>query len=109
MMIDNDMPKAMGFLQAYRQGMSDYSQSGEEIPDLHLQNKYAQELGGPLVEENLISGSPSFDITPDIDDPIVDRWIENSRQRNPNRRMPTYEEVLKRIPEIRARYGIKGV
>ncbi len=55
MMIDNDMPKAIGFLQAYRQGMSDYSQSGKEIPDLHLQNRYAQELGGPLVEENLIS------------------------------------------------------
>lgn len=62
MMMDNGMPKALGFLQAYKQGMSDYSQSGESIPDLRLQNKYAQEFGGPLVEENLISGSPSFEI-----------------------------------------------
>ena len=62
MMMDNDMPKALGFLQAYKQGMSDYSQSGEAIPDLRLQNKYAQEFGGPLVQENLISGTPSFDL-----------------------------------------------
>ena len=62
MMVDNDFPNALGFLQAYKKGMSDYSQSGETIPDLRLQNKYAQEFGGPLVQENLISGSPSFDL-----------------------------------------------
>jgi len=65
MMMDNDMPKALGFLQAYKQGMSDYSQSSEPkdlIPNLRLQNKYAQEFGGPLVQENLVSGTPSFDL-----------------------------------------------
>ena len=62
MMMDNDMPKALGFLQAYKSGMTDYSQSGDMVPDLRLQNKYAQEMGGPLVEEQLISGSPSFDL-----------------------------------------------
>lgn len=67
MMVDNDFPKALGFLQAYKSGMSDYSQSGETVPDLRLQNKYAQEFGGPLVQENLISGSPSFDLSvPDV-------------------------------------------
>lgn len=61
------MPKALGFLQFYRQSMTDYSQTGETIPDLRLQNKYAQEFGGPLVQENLISGSPSFDLSvPDV-------------------------------------------
>jgi hypothetical protein len=60
MMMDNDMPKAMGFLQSYRRGMSDYSQAGEMIPDLRLQNRYEQEMGGPLMEENLISGNPVF-------------------------------------------------
>lgn len=62
MMVDNDFPNALGFLQAYKSVMSDYSQAGEAIPDLRLQNKYAQEIGGPLVQENLISGSPSFEI-----------------------------------------------
>jgi len=67
MMIDNAFPNALGFLQAYTSGMSDYSQSGDVIPDLRLQNKYAQEFGGPLVEENVISGSPSFDLfEPDV-------------------------------------------
>lgn len=115
-MVDNAFPvqlggnnNTIGFLQQYVKGMQDYSQAGEGIPDLRLQDKYAQESGGPLVGETLISGSPSFDLTPDIDDPIVDKWIEENRKRNPNTRMPTYEEVLKRIPAIRARYGIKGV
>jgi hypothetical protein len=62
MMIDNAFPNALGFLQAYTSGMSDYSQSGDVIPDLRLQNKYAQEFGGPLVGEQLISGTPSFDL-----------------------------------------------
>ena len=34
MMVDNDFPNPLGFLQAYKSGMSDYSQSGEMIPDL---------------------------------------------------------------------------
>ena len=62
MMIDNAFPNALGFLQAYTSGKSDYSQSGDVIPDLRLQNKYAQEFGGPLVGEQLISGTPSFDL-----------------------------------------------
>ena len=61
MMMDNDFPNALGFLQAYKKGMSDYSQAGETIPDLRLQHKEAKVFGGPLVQENLISGSPSFD------------------------------------------------
>jgi hypothetical protein len=67
MMMDNDFPTAIGFLQEYRRGLSDYSQAGEQIPDLRLQNRYAQEQGGPLVERTLISGSPSFDLSvPDV-------------------------------------------
>lgn len=65
--MDNDFPTALGFLKSYSRGMSDYSQAGEMIPDLRMQNRYAQEAGGPLVQENLISGSPSFDLSvPDI-------------------------------------------
>ena len=67
MMMDNDFPNALGFLEAYKKGVFDYSQAGKGIDDLHLQSKYAKEFGGTLVQENLISGSPSFDLSvPDI-------------------------------------------
>ena len=63
---DNDFPAvmgngSMGFLQTYVKGMQDYQQAGTSIPDLRLQNRYAQESGGPLIEQT-IAGSPSFDI-----------------------------------------------
>lgn len=99
MMMDNDMPKAMGFLQAYRQGMSDYSQSGEMIPDMRLQNKYAQEMGGPLVEENLISGSPSFDLSvPDIP-ALGPETPASMRNQQLNMLMPGFSERAKRVKE----------
>lgn len=67
MMVDNDFPNALGFLKSYSKGLSKYDQAGEGIPDLSLQNQYAQEFGGPLVEQTMISGSPSFDLSvPDI-------------------------------------------
>jgi hypothetical protein len=67
MMGDTDFPTVManpgvGFLRSYLRGFEDYSQAGTDIPDLRLQEKYGQEQGGPLVSEQLISGSPSFDI-----------------------------------------------
>lgn len=105
MMMDNDSPKALGFLQAYSRGLADYSQSGDLIPDLRLQNKYAQEFAGPLVGETLISGTPSFEVPPDIDSPVVDRWIEN-RRKDPNFRQNTIQEVRDRMPAIRQRLGL---
>jgi hypothetical protein len=69
MMIDNAFPVqmggnggALGFLQQYIRGAQDYSQAGEGIPDFRLQDQYAQEMGGPLFGETLISGDPSFDL-----------------------------------------------
>jgi hypothetical protein len=59
---DNDFPAALGFLKAYTRGATDYSQSGDLVPDLRLQEKYAQEEGMPFSEQTLISGSPSFDL-----------------------------------------------
>jgi hypothetical protein len=107
MFMDNDFPSAVGFLQSYAKGMEDYQQSGDVIPDLRLQNKYAQEFGGPLVQESLISGSPSFDIPPDIDSPIVDRWIKEYNENNPRRYTDTMEDALKRARALRGR--LKGV
>lgn len=70
MMGDNDFPAvlggsnpAIGFLQQYTRGFNDYSQAGTNIPSLRLQNKYAQEGGGPLYDETTIAGSPSFDLS----------------------------------------------
>jgi hypothetical protein len=67
----------IGFLQAYTQGFNDYSQAGTDIPSLRMQDRYAQETGGPLLNQSLISATPSFDtMGPDIDSPEVDEWIK---------------------------------
>lgn len=91
MMADNDFPAALGFLQSYARGIEDYSQEGDDIPDIRLQNKYAQESGGPLVEQTLISGSPSFDLSvPDI--PALGPETPNSmRRRQLEMLMPGHE------------------
>jgi hypothetical protein len=67
---DNDFPAALGganpavgFLQQYTKGYNDYSQAGTTIPSLRLQNKYAQESGGPFKEQLIASDSPSFDLS----------------------------------------------
>ena len=106
-MADNDFPSAVGFLQSYAKGMEDYQQSGDDIDDLHLQSKYVRSFGGPLLQETLISGSPSFDIPPDIDSPIVDRWIKEYNENNPRRYTDTMEDALKRARALRGRF--KGV
>ena len=62
---DNDFPAvmgngSMGFLQTYVKGMQDYQQAGTSIPDFRFQNRYAQESGGPLMQQ-MIAGVPDFD------------------------------------------------
>lgn len=59
---DPSQPAGISFLRKFIRGASDYSQEGTDIPSLRLQDKYAQETGGPLLGESLISGSPSFDL-----------------------------------------------
>ena len=61
---DNDFPMTMsntpmGFLQTYVKGMQDYQQAGTDIPDFRLQNQYAQERGGPLMQQ-MLAGVPDF-------------------------------------------------
>jgi len=50
------------FLRQFVRGASDYSQAGTDIPSMRLQDKYAQESGGPLLNQTLISSTPSFDL-----------------------------------------------
>jgi hypothetical protein len=77
MMIDNDMPKALGFLQSYSKGLSQYQQEGEGIPDFSVQNQYAQELGGPLVSRTIQYSPPNAILkTPHIDSPYMDQLIQ---------------------------------
>ena len=104
MMLDSDFPKALGFLQSYRSGMTDYSQSGDVIPDLRLQNKYAQEMGGPLVEQNLISGTPSFEIERPGYGPAVSPKMFRSEM---ERLYPGHNERRQNaVPDLLRKFGI---
>jgi hypothetical protein len=60
--------------------MQDYSQTGTDIPDFRVQDQYAQEQGGPLINETTVSKTPSFETVPDIDSPVIDRDINQYRQ-----------------------------
>lgn len=81
----NDFP-AVGFLQQYVRGMNDFSQEGTDIPSLRLQDQYAQESGGPLVGQQLISSTPSFEINekpsinPDIYFPGLTKGINYTKR-----------------------------
>jgi|GEM_PF-2042663 len=98
---DNDFPAMMGnprlgFLRSYLLGYQDYSQAGSDIPEMRLQNKYGQDFGGPLVSEQLISSSPSFDLgypkipgrnlegIPNANDPVMREKLRQRLLRNPD-------------------------
>jgi hypothetical protein len=88
---DNDFP-AVGFLQQYVRGMNDFSQEGTDIPSLRLQDQYAQESGGPLIGQQLISSTPSFDLN---EKPLIDPEIY-------------FTGLTDRINRFREKYGIPG-
>lgn len=77
MMMDNDFPNALGFLQSYSKGLSQYQQQGESIPDFAVQNQYAQELGGPLISRTIRYSPPNAIIkAPHIDSPYMEQLYE---------------------------------
>ena len=84
MMMDNDFPmklggdkNTIGFLQQYVSGMQDYSQAGEDIPDLGIREEYAQEQGGPLVARTIRYTPPNAIIkAPHIDSPYMEQLYE---------------------------------
>lgn len=70
-MSDTDFPTVLsnrttadpaGYLQTYVRGMRKHEQAGTSIPDFRVQQEYAQESGGPLMQSYKVSGNPSFDI-----------------------------------------------
>lgn len=77
MMIDNAFPNALGFLEAYTRGISKYSQSGDEIPALQLENEYAKQFGGPLISRTIRYSPPNAILkTPHLDSPYMDQLIK---------------------------------
>lgn len=52
-----------------------------------------------------IGGSPSFDLDPDIDSPIIDRDIKEYREKYGPPKMPSGPELRRRIENLRQRYG----
>lgn len=52
----------LGYLQEYVSGMNRYQQAGTDVPDFGMQTDYTQQSGGPLMEQTLLAGNPSFDL-----------------------------------------------
>ena len=99
--MDNDFPAVMGntplgFLQTYVQGLQEYEQAGTDIPDLRLQNEYSQEMGGPLLENMEISGSPSFNINESGRTRKI-RSIRNLQEGASGGEKQAAEEMLRRL------------
>lgn len=42
--------------------MREHEQAGTDILNFRVQQEYAQEQGGPLLENYKVSGNPSFDV-----------------------------------------------
>ena len=62
-MLSNSMASnPAGYLQMYVQGMLKHEQEGTDIPDFRVQQEYAQEQGGPFLQNYEVSGNPSFDV-----------------------------------------------
>ena len=51
-----------GYLQMCVQGMRGHEQAGTGIPNFRVQQEYAQQEGGPLMQNYEVSGNPSFDL-----------------------------------------------
>jgi hypothetical protein len=105
-----DSNPGAGFLKQYVRGYNDYSQAGTDIPSGRIQNNYAQESGGPLQGQTLISSDPSFQIYPDIDDPIVDKWVYGRPDYKPAPPLDM-EEFNRRLLKVRdeVHRTLKGV
>lgn len=101
-----DTKKPTGYLQEEKEGSRTFAQSGTDVPNFQVGQAYEQQEGGPIFEQ-MFAGGPSFDMAPDIDDPIIDRWLEQERSK-PGYvppKIPTGPELKRRIDNFRQRYG----
>jgi hypothetical protein len=101
---DNDFPtvmgnQGMGFLQSYLRGRQNYSQIGTDISGRQYETEYAQEQGGPLVGQQMISGS-LFPMTQDEFRQEV--WNKQDRSKP---EVPLSPVIKDKIKDFWTRYG----
>jgi len=87
----------------------DYSQSGTDIPNFSEgsggaysagSNQSPQGFGYQYQSPSNVAMEPSFDVMgPDIDSPIVDKWIKE--RQGPRFPMPTPEQLQQRMRQLR--------
>jgi hypothetical protein len=87
----------------------DYSQSGTDIPNFSEgsggaysagSNQSPQGFGYQYQSPSNVAMEPSFDVMgPDIDSPIVDKWIKE--RQGPRLPMPTPEQLQQRMRQLR--------
>jgi len=99
--------KPKGYFREDLQGFRSASMTTPQTGEVGAAQQYGQSEGGPIFGETVIAGSPSFDIPPDINSPIVDRWIKENGQLNPNLQKDTMEKALERARALRGRL-LKG-
>jgi hypothetical protein len=122
--MDNDFPMVMSgndFLTSYIKkygGGEQYSQTGTDIPTFSVGRDFAggegtgippyfnEEVtaspgfGGQYRNLGEIAGSPSFDLDPDFDSPIIDRDLERYREQH-GRYKPDSQKILQNIERLR--------
>jgi hypothetical protein len=122
--MDNDFPMVMSgndFLTSYIKkygGGEQYSQTGTDIPTFSVGRDFAGGEGTgipPYFNEEVtaspgfgsqyqnlgeIAGSPSFDLDPDVDSPIIDRDLERHREQY-GRYKPVSKKILQNIERLR--------
>jgi hypothetical protein len=101
---DNDFPtvmgnQGMGFLQSYLRGRQNYSQIGTDIPGRQYETEYAQEQGGPLVSEQVISSLPPAMTQDEFRQEV---WNRQDRKRP---EVPTSPLLKDMIKNFWGRYG----
>lgn len=98
--------KPEGYFREELSGTKSYSQSGTDIPSFKIGQSYQQGEGGPVMD-SMVAGSPSFNVIPDIDDPIVDKWIQQEKQKPGyvQPQIPSGQDLQRRLNNFRQRYS----
>jgi hypothetical protein len=87
----------------------DYSQAGTDIPSFSTGSGGAfaagsdfpgQGFGYQYQSPAMIAGSPSFDLDPDFNSPIIDRELERYREQH-GRYKPDSKKILQNIERLR--------
>jgi hypothetical protein len=100
---ENEVQDGIGFLQSYLRGRQNYSQIGTDIPGRQYETEYAQEQGGPLVSEQVISSLPPAMTQDEFRQEV---WNRQDRKRP---EVPTSPRLKDMIKNFWDRYGYMRV